>query len=154
MPEFTGEAGRVRCVDCTSLSGKHCARKNTSVAPKKRRTCSVYTFKGEYVNRTPPETMYLPYVDKGTRRLIRRMQRLGIIPVAESPDQEGGYKAVPMPRSTATAGVLNVKPEAAPEEAGPEEQGSTTTLNPATTGPDIPGVRKSEDKDESGSSRS
>ncbi len=156
MSEFTGAGNKVRCVDCVSLSGKHCVKKNTGVAPKKKRTCAVYSFKGEYINRTSPEAMYIPYVDQGTRRLIRKMQKLGIVPVAESEGPEGGYKAVPMPRSTATAGVLNVKPQASPEQAGPEEQGCTTTENPESVGPDgvIPGVWKSEEEDDSDSSGS
>jgi len=156
MTEFAGATIRVRCVDCVSLSGKHCVRKNISVSPKKKRVCGVYTFKGEYANRTSSETMYLPYIDKSTRRLIRKMQRLGIVPVANSSEEESGYKAVPMPRSTATAGVLSVKPEASPEQAGSEDQGCTTTENPESVGPDgaIPGVWKSEEKDEPDSSRS
>ncbi len=109
MGEFTGGAVKVRCIDCDHLSGKQCARKKTSVVPKKRRTCTLYDFKGEYINRTPAEAMRVPYMDKSTRRLLRKMVNLGVIPVAESSDAEGSYKRIPMPRSTATAGVLGVK---------------------------------------------
>ncbi len=109
MNEFTGGAVKVRCIDCAHLSGKQCARKKTSVVPKKRRTCTLYAFKGEYINRTPAEAMRVPYMDKSARRLLRKMVNLGVIPVAESPDAEGSYKRIPMPRSTATAGVLGVK---------------------------------------------
>lgn len=109
MNEFTGGTVKVRCIDCTHLSEKKCVRKKTSVVPKKHRTCALYHFKGEYINRTPAEAMYVPYIDNSTRKLLRKMSKLGIIPVAESPDAGGSYKRIPMPSSTATAGVLGVK---------------------------------------------
>ncbi len=151
MSEFTGERNRVRCVDCNYLSGTHCSKKNIKVAPRKRRTCAVYGFKGEYTNRTSPEAMYIPYVDGSTRRLLRKMIKMGIVPVAHSPENDSQYKGIPMPRTTATAGVLSVKPEHVPGEVGPEDQGITTILNPASK---VPEVQKSEEKDESDSSGS
>lgn len=118
MSEFIGGVRRVRCIDCTHLSGIHCSKKDTKVSSRKRRICGVYDFKGEYVNRVSPEALHVPYVDKSTRRLLRKMTRLGIIPVSAATEQEPVYKPVAMPRSTATAGVLSVKPEHVPVGVG------------------------------------
>jgi hypothetical protein len=82
------------------------------------------------------------------------MRELGIVPVAESPDSEQVYKPLEMPRSTATAGVLNVEQrdgegsfmKDAP--AGQEEQGFG---NPEET-PVVPSVTEKDDEsDNSGS---
>lgn len=78
MSKFEGGKRRVRCVDCTKLSGKMCTAKNTSVAPSKRRLCKAYEFKGEYANREPLESVYVPYVDKNTRRLMKKLMKLGL----------------------------------------------------------------------------
>ena len=114
MGEFTGAGGKVRCVDCSYLAGPRCSKKDSKVAARKRRTCPVYDFKGEYVNRTSPEALHVPYVDKSTRRLVRKMMKLGIVPVSAATEEEPVYKAVPMPRSTATATTLTVGPQQTP----------------------------------------
>lgn len=112
MSEFTGGKVKVRCIDCTHLSGARCALKNTKVSPKKRRICGVYNFKGEYVNRISPPARYVPNLDKSTQRFIRKFVRANIFPVADS---EGGFKRIEMPRSTATAGVLTTGDPRGPE---------------------------------------
>lgn len=112
MSEFTGSGVKVRCTDCTHLSGTHCVRKKTKVGPKKHRTCNVYDFKGEYVNRTSPQAMYIPNVSKSTRRLLRKMFEAGILTARGDPDST---KTFSMPKSTATAGVLQY---GAPEHVG------------------------------------
>lgn len=113
MSQFTGQGQRVRCVDCTNLQGTTCVVKKDVVSPKKRRSCSSYVFSGEYKNRTAAEGVYVPPVDKKTRKMIRRLIELGVVPVRE----DGGVafhsdgtplikKTVEMPRTTATAGVV------------------------------------------------
>ena len=154
MSEFTGSGNRVRCVDCVHLVGIRCARKRAKVKPRKRRNCAIYNFRGEHVNRTTPEAMRVPYVDKSTRRLVKRMADLGIVPVAESPDSGGSFKPLPMPRSTATAGVLNIeqREEASgftkDAPAGQEEQGFG---NPAEPPAAPPVTEKDDESDSSGS---
>ena len=115
MSQFTGGT-KVRCVDCTHLSGNMCDKKSISVSPKKRRACGMYEFKGEYENRTPAPSIYMPHVDKATRKMIRRLIELGIVPVREDGSlafhPDGSVltpQTVEMPRSTATAGVLGTK---------------------------------------------
>jgi hypothetical protein len=80
MAQFEG-GNKVRCIDCTKLSGKTCTAKSTSVAVKKRRTCGVYEFKGEYVNSTPLPATYVPHVDKKTKKLMKQLARLGVMPM-------------------------------------------------------------------------
>lgn len=112
MSEFGGGKVKVRCVDCTHLSGRHCGLKDAKVSPKKHRTCGVYNFKGEYVNRTSPPAMYIPNLDKYTQRTIRKLVQANIFPVAED---GRGFKRIEMPRSTATAGVLTTGDPRGPE---------------------------------------
>lgn len=110
MGEFTGGNSRVRCIDCAHLSGKMCSRKNAKVAPRKRRICAVYNFKGEYENRETIPGRYMPPLDKKTRRFLKRMYEMGISPVVPDQDEEHpGYKRLPMPASTATAKVLGMQ---------------------------------------------
>ena len=116
MSQFNGGANKVRCVDCSNLSGNMCDKKNISVSPKKRRACGVYAFKGEYENRTPAHSIYIPPVDKATRKMIKRLMELGIIPVREDGSlafhPDGSVltpQTVTMPQSTATASVLGTK---------------------------------------------
>jgi hypothetical protein len=80
MAQFEG-GNKVRCADCTKLSGKTCTAKNTSVAVKKRRACGQYNFAGEYVNNTPLPTTYMPPVDKKTARLMRKLMKMGVLPM-------------------------------------------------------------------------
>lgn len=106
MSQFNGGKNRVRCVDCTLLSGNLCSSKGVGVAPKKRRTCSTYQFKGEFQNSEPLPGTYVPQIDKSTRRLIRQMVELGIIKVNDdgTPLQR---EVMEMPRTTATATMLS-----------------------------------------------
>lgn len=114
MSEFKG-GSKVRCVDCTRLEGNRCSVKDTKVAPRKRRVCGSYQFTGEFQNRTSPESVYMPYVDKNTQRMIKRLMKLGITPVASGPEGvPEGYKRIPMPQSTATAGIVGVREESDP----------------------------------------
>lgn len=108
MSQFNGAKNKVRCVDCSLLSGNICTSKRVGVAPKKHRTCTTYKFKGEFENREPLDSTYVPHVDKSTKRLIRKMLELGIIKVNEEgvPVQRD---VIEMPRTTATAAVLSQK---------------------------------------------
>lgn len=114
MSQFEGGKIKVRCVDCTKLESGRCTAKGTKVTPKKKRTCNVYEFKGEYENRTPAESTYVPYVNKKTRKMIRRLLEMGVIPVAEdgSVEIKDGFartKTLPMPATTATATMVGTK---------------------------------------------
>lgn len=116
MGQFKGSNTRVRCVDCVKLDGTHCTAKDASVSPKKHRVCSAYVFKGEYENRTPAKGVYLPPMDKKTQRMIKKLLKMGVVPVADdgSVDMKGGYartKNLPMPATTATAALLGIKPQ-------------------------------------------
>lgn len=73
MSEFKGETRRVRCVDCKSFLKDRCLLKDVSVSSKKRRLCPSYTFKGEFVNRSPEDVPYIQHVDKSTKRFIRKL---------------------------------------------------------------------------------
>ena len=114
MSQFQGSNTRVRCIDCARLDGNTCLAKRGTVAPKKRRTCGQYQFKGEYVNRTSAEGIYIPPVDKKTKRMINKLLRLGIVPVSgNSQPVVLGPDGVPMerrtvqvPGTTATAKLL------------------------------------------------
>lgn len=108
MSQFNGGKNKVRCVDCVLLSGNLCQAKGVGVAPKKHRTCTKYQFKGEYQNRETAEGMYVPQIDKSTRRLIRQMIELGIIKVNEdgTPVQR---QAIEVPRTTVNATMLQQK---------------------------------------------
>ena len=113
MTQFEG-GNKVRCTDCTKLSGSRCVAKNVKVKPKKKRTCTGYQFKGEYENRTPAEAVYIPHVDPKTLKLLKRMAKLGILPVSEDGTIEtaGGFfreKTLPMPSTTATASLVGMK---------------------------------------------
>lgn len=118
MSQFEG-GNKVRCVDCTKLSGNQCTAKGTKVKAKKRRTCSQYNFKGEFENRTPADAVYMPHVDPKTKKMIKKLLKMGVIPVAEdgSVDLKDGFartKALPMPASTATASLVGTKSEEDP----------------------------------------
>jgi hypothetical protein len=119
MSTFEGGKTRVRCVDCVRLSEDgRCSSKEASVAPRKRRSCASYQFKGEYVNRTAVQGTYVPYMDKKTQRIVRRLLELGVVPVRENspptfntPDVSPLTKqVVSAPRSTATPQLLGVEP--------------------------------------------
>jgi hypothetical protein len=111
MSQFKGSKHRVRCVDCTKWVDARCVAKGDKVSPKKKRVCPIYEFKGEYENRTPAEAMYVPHVDKKTRRALKRLAGLGIVPVSADGSVTGldvrdGFakvKTLPMPMSTATS---------------------------------------------------
>lgn len=114
MTKFAGGKFQVRCVDCTKLSGNYCLAKNTNVKPKKKRTCTTYNFKGEYENRTPADAIYVPPVDKKTVQLMKKLMKMGVLTVkADGTPQLDEFepgKTLIMPVSTATAGLVGVKP--------------------------------------------
>ena len=122
MSQFTGGGNRVRCVDCTHLQSNTCSVKKEVVAPKKRRACSVYKFKGSYENRVVPESTYIPPVDKKTKQMIKRLIKLGVMPVREDgsvafhPDGSPLVrKKLEMPKTTATVGVLQEVAQETPQ---------------------------------------
>ncbi len=80
MSQFKG-GNKVRCIDCTKLSGKTCTAKNTSVSVKKRRICGQYQFSGEYANSTPLSATYVPHVDKKTKQLMKKLIKMGVMPM-------------------------------------------------------------------------
>lgn len=108
MSEFKGSR-KVRCIDCVNLQDRFCATKDTVVAPRKKRVCGSYAFTGTYQNRTPLPVSQVPYVDKSTRRMIKKLLNLGILQVR--PDGTVAAKQqIEIPQSTATAAVLSMKP--------------------------------------------
>jgi len=114
MSQFEGGKFKVRCIDCTKLSGSHCEAKNTAVSPKKKRLCGQYNFKGEYENSTPAEAVYIPHVDPKTLKTLKRLAKLGILPLSEEGtiETEDGFfrkKTLPMPSTTATASLVGTK---------------------------------------------
>jgi hypothetical protein len=103
MSSFDGTSKiKVRCIDCVRLSGTRCSAKKVKVSVKKRRTCSSYSFKGEYENREPAETMYVPYIDRKTRKMIQRLLSLGVSPVPEKVQPALDTPLI-VPASTATS---------------------------------------------------
>lgn len=119
MSQFQG-GNKVRCVDCTKLSGKTCTAKNTSVSVKKRRSCGMYQFSGEYANSTPLPATYRPHVDKKTKQLMKKLMKMGVIPMdGQRPTAAAPYGIdAPAPsavnpasfQSTATANIPVVRP--------------------------------------------
>jgi hypothetical protein len=111
MSQFTGEGRRVRCADCLHLQGKTCVgRKDTpTVSPKKKRSCGSYGFKGEYQNSTPLEATYIPYIDPKTKKLMKKLMKLGVVPVTDRDLQEGGMRKIVVPASTATASLPGIE---------------------------------------------
>lgn len=136
MAEFVGSSNKVRCADCTKLLGNKCTAKSAKVSPKKRRTCSLYEFKGAFENRTPLESVYVPYMDKNTRRMLKKLMKLGL--TAPNPrsmnNPDGSVIVDPSPGqivlpwgTTATATTIKEGTiDAAPEkvEGTPEEEKS------------------------------
>lgn len=110
MAQFTG-GRRVRCVDCLYLQGNKCAgrKKTPTVSPKKKRGCATYSFKGEYQNSTPLEAMYVPHIDPKTKKLMKKLMKLGVVPVTNRDLEQGGMRQIQMPASTATARVLGTE---------------------------------------------
>lgn len=107
MSEFKGSS-KVRCIDCVNLQDRFCSAKDTTVAPRKKRVCGSYEFTGIYQNRTPLPVSPVPYVDKSTRRMIKKLLSLGILQVR--PDGTVSAKQqIEVPQSTATAAVLGMK---------------------------------------------
>ena len=116
MSQFQGSKSRVRCIDCSRLDGNTCLSGRGTVAPRKKRMCGQYQFKGEYVNRTPLEALYVPPVDKKTEKMIKKLIRLGIMPttgdgrVAMGPDGTPvQQKQIRVPGTTATAKLLRMQ---------------------------------------------
>ena len=148
MSQFEG-GNKVRCIDCTKLSGKTCIAKNTTVSVKKRRTCGQYNFTGEYVNNNPLPTTYVPPVDKKARRLLNKLMKMGVMPItgdrpvpaikSDIYDQEKALTDPSLFQSTATSPLPVLMPlesvgEAAPETPpllqGESEEGTTVVWSP------------------------
>lgn len=104
---------KVKCKNCDNIIRRnYCRVKQIAVDRNKSLECDLFAIK---VKRPPSEPMYVPSVDKKTRRLIQKLVRMGIVPVAEDGtaevqvDKRGNlYKKVilEVPKSTATAGIL------------------------------------------------
>jgi hypothetical protein len=114
MSQFEGGKFKVRCIDCTKLSGSHCEAKNTTISPKKKRLCGQYNFKGEYENSTPAESIYIPHVEKKTLKMLKRLAKLGVLPVSDEgtiETHDGFYKqkTLPIPATTANAELVEIK---------------------------------------------
>ena len=131
MSKFEGGTLRVRCVDCTKLSANQCIVKGAKVSPKKRRTCSIYEFKGEFENREPLPAIYFPPVDKKTEKMIKKLLKMGVVPVADggdvSIDKDGRIvqeQKFEMPKSTATASVVGTKSNVDAQLSNPNELAS------------------------------
>jgi len=110
MSQFNG-GRRVRCVDCLHLQGKKCiGRKDTpTVSPKKKRSCGTYDFKGEYQNSTPLESVYVPHIDPATKKLMKKLMKLGVTPISDADLEAGGMRKITVPASTATASMLGTE---------------------------------------------
>ncbi len=110
MAQFTG-GRRVRCVDCLYLQGNKCTgrKKTPTVSPKKKRDCATYSFKGEYQNSTPLEAVYLPHIDPKTKKLMKKLMKLGVVSVTDRDLEQGGMRKIQMPASTATAQLLGTE---------------------------------------------
>ncbi len=104
MSEFEGGKVKVRCVDCTRLVGTKCGVKRAKVSVKKRRTCNKYNFKGEYENRDPLDATYMPHMDSNTRRMLKKLMKLGVMP-------NTGNSPIPPPPSPGEFAEPYVAPE-------------------------------------------
>lgn len=136
MAEFKGSSNKVRCADCTKLSGKQCTAKGAKVSPRKRRVCPTYEFKGEFENRTPLDSVYVPHMDKKTRKMLKKLMKLGLTAPnprsMNNPDESVIIEPTPgqivLPwGTTATATTIKEgKIDAVPEKAEdtPEEEKS------------------------------
>jgi len=129
MSKFEGNKFKVRCTDCSHLSDNKCARKGVSVSPKKRRICSLYDFKGEYANRESLPSSYVPHMDKKTRRMVRKLLNMGVVPVDEGGDvmvDEHGQvlqkQSFTAPRSTASAAAVGLEEKEQTKLASPDEE--------------------------------
>ena len=143
MSQFEG-GNKVRCIDCTKLSGKTCTAKSTSVSVKKRRSCGMYQFSGEYANSTPLPATYLPHVDRKTKQLMKKLMKLGVMPAtgnrpvptikSDIYEKANGPVNTAAFQSTATAAIPIVKPLESHGEAavmrteGDESQEGTTVV--------------------------
>jgi hypothetical protein len=77
--------------------------KDVSVSTNKPRVCNKYNFKGEYENSAPLPATRVPFVDKKTRKLMKKLQKLGVMS-----GKPGAYPTAPpsaMFHSTATADI-------------------------------------------------
>ena len=148
MAQFEG-GNKVRCADCTKLSGKTCTAKNTAVAIKKRRACGQYNFAGEYVNNTPLPTTYMPPVDKKAERLMRKLMKMGFLPMTGDrpvpsiksdiydPDKASINPAAFQTTATAPTSVVmplesvgEAAPGPQPLDHGESEKGTTVVWSP------------------------
>ena len=114
MSQFEGNKLKVRCADCSKFAGNRCAVKDVKVTPKKKRSCHLYEFTGTYSNREGMESIYVPHVDKKTRKMLKKLIAQRVLPVAEGGSVEirDGFakvKTLDMPASTATAPLAESK---------------------------------------------
>jgi len=94
------------------LVGTKCGVKRAKVSVKKRRTCSKYNFTGEYANGTPADAVYLPHVDRKTKKLLKRLAKMGVQPVGDDGtiQLKGDFYRqgeMNIPTSTANAGIID-----------------------------------------------
>jgi hypothetical protein len=68
-------------------------------------------FKGEYSNSTPLESVYVPYIDPKTKKLMKRLARLGVVPGTGREMKEAGAGRLVIPTSTATSPGLGIEKE-------------------------------------------
>ena len=134
MSQFQGSKSRVRCIDCSRLDGNTCLSGRGTVAPRKKRMCTQYQFKGEYVNRTSIEAVYVPPVDKKTEKMIKKLIRLGIMPQGGAGQvalaQDGTpiqQKQIQVPGTTATAKLLQLQQSPSIETTGGAIDGVPTS---------------------------
>jgi len=98
MSEFKG-GSKVRCVDCIFLTGNICSGKKNSpkVAPKKRRGCVQYNFKGVFQNRESLPSTHDPYMSRKTKQTLKKLIKNSQMPV-----KIPGSRTFVIPASTAT----------------------------------------------------
>ena len=131
MSQFTG-GRRVRCIDCLHLQDNRCTGKKgtPTVSPKKKRSCGTYDFKGEYQNSTPLESVYVPHIDPATRKLMKKLMKLGVVPVSDEDLRNEGMRRIAVPASTATASLPGIEAHEEPSMGGPDaaEQEETSLI--------------------------
>lgn len=131
MSQFTG-GRRVRCIDCLHLQDNRCTGKKgtPTVSPKKKRSCGTYDFKGEYQNSTPLESVYVPHIDPATRKLMKKLMKLGVVPVSDEDLRKEGMHRIAVPASTATASLPGTEAHEEPLMGGQDavEQEETSLI--------------------------
>lgn len=105
---------QVKCKDCDYMIRRsHCIIKDIAIDRNKSIQCEVFAPKVK--NRPTPEPVYVPAIPKKTRKLIQKLVKAGIVPVAADGtadvkmDAQGNlYRkaTIEVPQTTATAGIL------------------------------------------------